>query len=485
MSLIKCPECGKEISDKAEKCPHCNLDIKKYNQKLEEEKQEAERQKNNEEEKRKAEEQKKLKELESKEKCPECGVLIDKGIEKCTNCGFPIKEEKARIKIEKDNEKKRTKKLIVAGIGIVILLCISLFVINKYYRTLEYKKAITLLKNGDLYEAQKIFKQIQDYKNSKELLEAVNVGLKMKPIIRESKTNDFWFSDDIYIQSIGDILEKSDDFKELDQLREEMVNGIKSVLDYPLSNKYEEYYNDVEYLINCINKYTDTKALTSELENLRVIEMLKYMDKNENYDEVAKAINELDELNENVQYLADLYMDLYSKYGKFVGKYHTFEFKITYDWTDLYKNEDDIYFQIIQSGRHLDNQDKNGDTGCCYSNLYTEGDRMSFYFHTGGIGSQDDNVILEIIDELARMTINGTEIKLTTISESENSNNRYNEVKEPYIGMSAYDAEYHCTWGEPTDKNITETEYGKIEQWVYKGYGYLYIQDGKVKTIQK
>ncbi|WP_417039619.1 zinc-ribbon domain-containing protein, partial [Clostridium porci] len=23
MSLIKCPECGKEISDKAEKCPGC------------------------------------------------------------------------------------------------------------------------------------------------------------------------------------------------------------------------------------------------------------------------------------------------------------------------------------------------------------------------------------------------------------------------------------------------------------------------------
>ena len=25
MSLIRCPECGKSISDKAEKCPHCGL----------------------------------------------------------------------------------------------------------------------------------------------------------------------------------------------------------------------------------------------------------------------------------------------------------------------------------------------------------------------------------------------------------------------------------------------------------------------------
>ena len=27
MALIKCPECGKEISDKAESCPHCGYPI--------------------------------------------------------------------------------------------------------------------------------------------------------------------------------------------------------------------------------------------------------------------------------------------------------------------------------------------------------------------------------------------------------------------------------------------------------------------------
>ena len=27
MALIKCSECGKEISDKAKKCPHCDFKI--------------------------------------------------------------------------------------------------------------------------------------------------------------------------------------------------------------------------------------------------------------------------------------------------------------------------------------------------------------------------------------------------------------------------------------------------------------------------
>ena len=29
MALIKCPECGKEISDKAKTCPNCGCPIKK------------------------------------------------------------------------------------------------------------------------------------------------------------------------------------------------------------------------------------------------------------------------------------------------------------------------------------------------------------------------------------------------------------------------------------------------------------------------
>lgn len=59
------------------------------------------------------------------------------------------------------------------------------------------------------------------------------------------------------------------------------------------------------------------------------------------------------------------------------------------------------------------------------------------------------------------------------------------EEKEPYIGMSAYDAEFNCTWGSPQDKNITETQYGKEEQWVYGGNHYLYIENNKVVAIQQ
>ena len=33
MALINCPECGKEISDRAENCPHCGFPITKQDKK--------------------------------------------------------------------------------------------------------------------------------------------------------------------------------------------------------------------------------------------------------------------------------------------------------------------------------------------------------------------------------------------------------------------------------------------------------------------
>ena len=51
MALIKCPECGNDISDKAKKCPHCGYDKeRKY--------------------------------------CPECGTMLAIDDAKCSNCGY-------------------------------------------------------------------------------------------------------------------------------------------------------------------------------------------------------------------------------------------------------------------------------------------------------------------------------------------------------------------------------------------------------------
>ncbi len=79
MAMIKCENCGKEISDKSAKCVHCG---NKINEKI---------------------------------KCAECGKLIDKDSKSCPNCGCPIK--------------KNSKKICIIIISIILLiLIIGLFI---------------------------------------------------------------------------------------------------------------------------------------------------------------------------------------------------------------------------------------------------------------------------------------------------------------------------------------------------------------------
>lgn len=94
MSLIKCKFCDKEISDKANVCPHCNMEI----------------------------------EDASKEAtnliCKECGATLSGNLLVCSNCGFPLNEEK-----KKQNHKRIIYKFIGAATIGVIALAVSLLIL--------------------------------------------------------------------------------------------------------------------------------------------------------------------------------------------------------------------------------------------------------------------------------------------------------------------------------------------------------------------
>lgn len=55
MALITCPECGHQISDKADNCPNCGCPVEKKTN-----------------------------------KCKECGVELPEGCKECPNCGLPV-----------------------------------------------------------------------------------------------------------------------------------------------------------------------------------------------------------------------------------------------------------------------------------------------------------------------------------------------------------------------------------------------------------
>lgn len=114
MALIHCPECGQEISDKAEKCIHCGHILK---------------------------EQPKL-------ICEDCGNEIPEGAETCPVCGCPVKVEaeekpipvylRPKTLLHKNLYDKIGKKGIAIGLAAILVLAGGGFTASK---AIEKKKA--------------------------------------------------------------------------------------------------------------------------------------------------------------------------------------------------------------------------------------------------------------------------------------------------------------------------------------------------------
>lgn len=110
MAMIKCPECGQEISDKAKKCIHCG----------------------------------KIFVEDTKENiCMECGKIIPEDSDLCPYCGCPV-EKTASQKVEVPGIKvsKKSKKMF-AIIGVVALVvCIIAICGGLYFKKVSEQKKI-------------------------------------------------------------------------------------------------------------------------------------------------------------------------------------------------------------------------------------------------------------------------------------------------------------------------------------------------------
>lgn len=107
MALINCSACGKQISDKAPKCPHCGCE------------QIPTQSTNN----------------QYEVICTECGSAIPRNMDICPNCGCPLEASEIPQKVELTSVKlssvsAKTKSLLVAFLSLVVLTSVIVFVVN-------------------------------------------------------------------------------------------------------------------------------------------------------------------------------------------------------------------------------------------------------------------------------------------------------------------------------------------------------------------
>lgn len=120
MALIQCPNCGKEISNKAQSCVYCGCI---FSQK-------------------------------TKKTCPECGNEIDQDVTVCPRCGYPIafEEEEGVVPTQKNKEKQpknKKKKRILLSAFMVVLIAVLCFgfaqIKEKEYAVNLYNATYTML----------------------------------------------------------------------------------------------------------------------------------------------------------------------------------------------------------------------------------------------------------------------------------------------------------------------------------------------------
>lgn len=150
MALIKCPECGREISDKASACPGCGCPVEKKEsgQPVVEAREEFvpeievqkkvdlnERYRKN-EQFPKTTQAKTQKREQEKFECHKCGMMIPVGSHKCDYCGFSYPDENYMVGkdaysgvfsnkytyIEKEKKKRKNRKMWIVIIVIVLFL---------------------------------------------------------------------------------------------------------------------------------------------------------------------------------------------------------------------------------------------------------------------------------------------------------------------------------------------------------------------------
>lgn len=130
--MIECPNCKKQISEKALKCPHCQYEL-----------------------------------VAKKQYCTECGAKLDDNAAACSNCGHPVSynlcdtdnvddyygdddynniQKPYMQSVELTNEgfdkNRRNRAMLIGGIGSVVLIVVISIILSQTVFLTDKKKMI-------------------------------------------------------------------------------------------------------------------------------------------------------------------------------------------------------------------------------------------------------------------------------------------------------------------------------------------------------
>ena len=215
MALIKCPNCQKEISDKAAACPSCGFVISKSRNLF----------------------------------CGECGNPLSFGATVCSNCGCPVETNADASPVPQQlevtlNKTKKSKKGIIICIILILAIALGGFSYVKY-QSYSYnntlRETISLIANGAV-ESEEAGNLIHDVWFNTIFEESNSETDKF------TKDNQGEFYED-FNDSIDNLYNDSDFISKISSIKEnqeEVIENMKKLTNPP--KEYEEAYTAVKTL---------------------------------------------------------------------------------------------------------------------------------------------------------------------------------------------------------------------------------------------
>ena len=250
MAMINCPNCGKQISDRAKACPGCGYELVK------EESVEVQ---------------------PEKRVCEECGAEITADMDVCPNCGCPIEKEEqedanndvstvqavevTKINLQVDEKgKAKAKKVGIIAAAVVLALLAAFFGYRSYQNQLKEKarqkyktdmdSAVILMLSGAV-SAEEAGGLIHDvwydtiYENRRD-------STKKYTMSSWTKFNSDFNTSFALLFADEDFVKKTNDIKTNQAAVRDYMKDLKNPPD-----EYEDAYDDLKTLYDWYNKFTE------------------------------------------------------------------------------------------------------------------------------------------------------------------------------------------------------------------------------------
>lgn len=265
-------------------------------------------------------------------KCPECGKEISDRASTCPNCGCPIKADVSNVdnsakdadktnanQISATNQKNKTPIIIGAVIAVAILVILAIIIFPKKDKDekvateastednnqIVYDEAIKLIESGDYEGAKAKFETIKDYKDVSTILD--QIPWETRTFACVEKLKDMLKSPDSL--KIYDVVIFSKEQRDDAKLDQDMIDSFKNVFDPDEEAPVIVVYYGGQNTMGGMTDQITIFVMDKQTHEYVAFGNTKTLDKDEAKDDEEDVVFLYDTMNENFKRIGDVDID--------------------------------------------------------------------------------------------------------------------------------------------------------------------------------